>query len=119
MPADPAPKGPFNRACDFVYSVDDCSSAALNMTTISEKAYHAPQRVRFFNSSTDAAESVTVTPELSPGQNTFNVVIPIAPLGEYTTSFPVAKIVSATSGGDGVVSAIAMWWTGGSVRINK
>jgi|ERR1044071_9756279 hypothetical protein len=115
--AETAPRGQFNRAADFVHPVPDCTAAALNLTTISKKANHAAQRIRFFNAD-PAVQTVTVTAEVGPRQTPFNVPIPIGPGREYTTEFPISAIVSATSG-TGVISAIVMWWSGSTTRINK
>lgn len=116
MAADASSKGQLNRGCDFVHPVADCTSAALNVTTISQKPHSAAQRIRFFNADT-AIRTVTVTPELGSAMATFNVAVPIPAGGDYTTEFPISTIVSAT--GSAVVSAIVMWWVGSSTRINK
>lgn len=117
--AQAAPKVHTTRSADFVHAVADCTAAALNLTTISEKPKCAAQRVRFFNGSSDASETVTVTPELGPNQTPFNVTFLVGPRQDYTTEFPIKTIVSATDAGDGVVSAVVMWWYGTGIDINK
>jgi len=116
--AESASKGHFTRAADFVHAVADCTSANLNLTTISQKPKHAAQRVRFFNTDGLAHLTVTVTPELGAGQTPFNIALSVGPHRDYTTEFPVAAIVSATSDA-GHIEALVMWWTGSSLNINK
>ncbi len=109
--AIPAPNVDTTKRADRVHDVADCTSAALNLTTVADKGNFAAQMVRFFNNDT-VSRSVTVTPEYGA-----NVVIVIGAGQQYETAFPVKNIVSAT--GSAVVSALCMWWAGNSSAFNR
>lgn len=115
--AQATPKVPTTRSADFVYYVADVTAVdPLNLTQITKKPKCAAQRVRFRST---AGAVIVVTPELGAQYDNslgeFNVTITLAANESYTTEFPVSIIVSATA----ATEAIAMWWYGTGVDINK
>lgn len=105
-----APSADTTRPADFALSVADISGSDTNLTTQTGKPNHAAQLVRLNNATTGALSAV-LTPEHGG-----NITVVVNAGQQYEVP---AKISAIVASGSGALSAVAYWWPGASLNINK
>ena len=107
--ADPAPQADTGRTATSAHSIADLSSGNVDLTAISLKPNFAAQLVRLNNATTGTLSAV-LTPE-----NGADLTVVVNAGQNYEVTVPI-KTIKNTSG---ALSALAYWWAGATLRINK
>ncbi len=105
-----APSADTTRPADFAHSIADITSGNVDLTALTGKPNHAAQMLRLNNATTGALSAI-LTPE--HGAN-FTVVVNAGQQYEVP-----AKVSAIVASGSGALSAVAYWWPGASLAINK
>lgn len=115
----PAPRVDLDKSADVMLVVADITSGNVDLTTVAGAGKHGAQVVRF-NNATAAALSAVIVPEQkkasngSAGTTSFTIVINAGQ--QYEPPIPIKAIIAS---GSGALSAVAFWWNGNSLDINK